>query len=407
MINRLGTSLLLAALALGTARAQEAAESTDQAPAPAEEVLAPEAESTVAPFDDEADSTPATPTDARSRQSTELVDPTIDATPPTRGPAPVDPRFLPAVGSAVGPWGFFELSGALALGSLVDSPYYYSGPAAGAFLLLNGGWGVEAGPLHLRPAAQFAMGFSVPVDSEQGRAFNWSPIGLTLSATDLLNAQLTAPLGLRLTPTLGLTIPTSASYDPFLLTTISLGVQLERRFGPIELALRARAGKPIEVATTSTASSGGVLLCRTGESICANGGPPRNRWLLADSFLLEGWILESLSAGLELSWDFSWRVTNLAALDQYSCQAINSAGQSACQGGSQIITSVFTGARVFTSWAPFKYVGITLELSNFVSHSGYTPRVPFISAAPGFYPVLSLSLWVRTDPLLQRNWIEQ
>jgi hypothetical protein len=307
----------------------------------------------------------------------------------------------------LGPWGFFELGGGLALGSLGD---LYSSPGLGGWLSLSGGWGANAGRLRIRPALQFAIGLFGPPQSETGQLLSWTPVGLTLSAVDLLDEALTGPVGIRLTPMVGLTIPTSAAPGGFVLTTISLGIQIERRFGPIELALRARAGKPVVVASsglTSVSRGDGtsIVLCRNAESICS-GPPAAPTWVLADSFLAEGWIVESLSAGFELSWDFAWRTSVADTRDGYSSTTLDSNGNPVTQTGPRVFTSVTSGSRFFVSLAPFKYLGLTLELTNVVRHGGL-PQFPFFSAGRGFYPVASVNLWVRTDPAIQRNWLEQ
>jgi hypothetical protein len=113
-----------------------------------------------------------------------------------------------------------------------------------------------------------------------------------------------------------------------------------------------------------------------------------------------------VSAGFELSWDFAWRTSVVDTRDEYSCTTLDSNGNPACQTGPRVFTSVTSGSRFFVSLAPFKYLGLTLELTNVVRHGGL-PQFPFFSAGRGFYPVASVNLWVRTDPAIQRNWLEQ
>lgn len=403
MFDKLGVALVVGFLATTTAGARE----DESATGPASETNAPAPADEATPQKPADETTaPASTSEKRAPAPEPAEEPIQPKGLPALEPAPVDPRYGPATGSVLGPWGFFELSGALALGSLGSIGY---GPNMGGWLSLNGGWGFDAGPVHLRPAAQFGIGLQTPVDSENGRALTWSPVGLTLSATDLLNERLTAPLGLRLTPTLGLAIPTSAE-GGWAVTTISLGAQLERRFGPVELALRARAAKPIAIGLASTGNWAGssrtTILCRTGESICS--GPPfQSRWILADSFLAEGWLLKSLSVGLELSWNFVWSVSSVsAAPDEYSCRALDSSGNPTCASGTAVSTRIITASRFFVSWAFFDHLGLSVELTNIVDH-GFAPGFPFFSARPGFYPVAWVNLWVRTDPALQRSWLEQ
>jgi hypothetical protein len=171
-------------------------------------------------------------------------------------PAPSAARAVPAVGSTVGPWAWMELGGYVGSGTFVEPSNFGSG---GPWTKVSTGWGFEVGRVHLRPAAHFGLGVELGDRDTAIRipSVFMTPLALSLAATDLLDEGFT---GLRLTPAVGLTIPTLLDAGtPF--TTLSVALQLERRFGPIEVALRSEAGKPLYV-ITAPRNCGSQLGCQ-------------------------------------------------------------------------------------------------------------------------------------------------
>ena len=302
---------------------------------------------------------------------------------PTPSPPPSPPRY--AAGSVVGPWSFQEFGAFLGAGTFVEPANY---GYAGLWTNLTAGWGFEAGRVHLRPSARFSLGYELTVpDLEAGSRFSWSPLALSLAATNLLDEPRT---GLRLTPAFGLTIPTSLSRSTAL-TTLSLALQLERRFGPVELALRSEVGKPLYAAFATLPS-----LCRT----CPIEAQPNVNWTWGNTLQAEGWITDSLSLGLSLAWNIAW--------------GFPLAGVTGQNGPSVGTRDLITG-RVFASWAFARLFGVSFETNTtqtplFIDRDG-TRRVRFPFLSLGSWAdnatVLFLSVWFRTDVALARNWIER
>ena len=288
-------------------------------------------------------------------------------------PKPVEPEVLPrfASGSVVGPWTFQEAGAFLGTGTFADFDTFGS---AGFATNLTVGWGFEAGPVHLRPAARFALSYDfVMPDAELGRRLGLTPIALTLAANNLLDDPVT---GLRLTPIVGLTVPTSG--DPALpLTFLSVALQLERRFGPVEFALRTRGSKSVY------GQPPGFMASSRTEATWAN------------TLLVEGWITPRLSLGASLAWNLGF--------------SLSAAGTGAT---GPLIARHLTVGRVFFSWAFARLFGLTFEVEttqNPLHLDGRSVRFPFLSfgAWETNATVLLLGLWFRSDFTLQRNWLER
>ena len=312
---------------------------------------------------------------------------------PTPVTPPPPPRF--AAGSVVGPWSFQELGGVLGAGTFVDPELYRY---AGLWTNLTAGWGFEAGPVHLRPAARFSLGYELMMpDDATGTRVSVTPVALSLAATNLIDDPRT---GLRLTPVFGLTVPTALSAS-IPLTTLSLALQLERRFGPVELALRSEVGKPLYVAVAPNPRP-----C----IYCTDAAQPGVSWSWGNSLQVEGWITDSLSLGVSVAWNIAWRAVAPNdpndPNDPYAVNPIPHPG---------LGRSDRTTARLFGSWAFTRLFGLSLEVDTtqtplFVDRDGVQRvRFPFLSlgAWADNATVFFLSVWFRTDVALARNWIER
>ncbi|MDP1829357.1 MAG: hypothetical protein Q8L48_39190 [Archangium sp.] len=305
-----------------------------------------------------------------------------------RGEVPVAPAPSPpfAAGSVVGPWAWTELGGFLGAGTFVEPRLY---GLAGFWTDLSAGWGFEAGRVHLRPSARFSLGVEATLpDSVTGNRVSFTPLALSLAAANLIDEPRT---GLRLTPAIGLTIPTWLDGSTPL-TTASFALQLERRFGPVEFGLRSELGKPIYVALqpTSAPLSFGVA-------------QPNVNWSWANSLQAEGWITESLSLGLSFGWNMAWRFSAAREVDPFTPAGAPAAGSAR--------TDLMTG-RIFGSWAFMKRFGLSLEMNTTqppLSGDRSSVRFPFLSLGnwANNTTVLFLSVWFRTDATLARNWIER
>lgn len=282
----------------------------------------------------------------------------------------------------IGPWSFLEAGGSLGAGTFVD-PQLFS--MAGLWTSLTAGWGFDAGPLHLRPSARFSFAYELTLpDQSVGSRATWTPLVLSLAATNLLDEPRT---GLRLTPAFGLTVPTSVSRSTPL-TTLSLALQLERRFGPVELAFRSEAAKPLYGLSTTPPS-----LCYA----CPIEEQPRVNWFWENSLQAEGWITDSFSLGLSLAWNIAWGFP--VPIEQTSPYA------------SAVGARSLTTGRVFVSWAFTRLFGLSFDLNTTQPPLDGLQRVRFPFLSLGSWAenrtVLSLSLWFRTDVALARNWIER
>lgn len=283
------------------------------------------------------------------------------------------PRF--AAGASTGPWAWMEL------GTIASPPNNYEMTLA-QWTQLTAGWGFDAGPVHLRPAASFQLAYNLGLlDTPSSSRFEPGPVALSLAASNLLDDE--RHTGLRLTPALGLTIPTQVGAEiPW--STFSMALQLERRFGPVELAWRAQAGKPFFPAPAPCLQP---IFC----SVSRN---PIN-WFLVNSLQGEGWITPSLSVGLRLGLEVAW--------NQLLPGGLGIPAQTVAD------TRLSTSGHAWISWAFVRLFGLSADLFNVQSfrRADGTVRVPFFSFERPDQLRVSLSLWFRTDFALARNWLER
>lgn len=316
---------------------------------------------------------------------------------------PAKPKNIPAAstpargavpaGSVLGPWSFADVGALLGAGTFVD-PQLYS--YAGLFTSVSAGWGFDVGRVHLRPSAR--VGFSYELtgpEPEKKSRFSATPIALSLAATNLLDEKVT---GLRLTPAVGITIPTSLGRS-IPLTALSLALQLERRFGPLEVGLRSEVGKPFYAEYPP--------LC----GLCSFEEQPRFNWFWTNGLQAEGWFNDSLSLGLSYAWNVSFGLP--VPSDQVAFAPRDSNGN--------LLSPTFTSAtdtvtgRVFFTWAITRFIGMSLDLSTsqppfFIDRDGVRRvRFPFLSLGTwaNNTTVFFLGLWFSTDAVLARNWIER
>ncbi len=286
-----------------------------------------------------------------------------------------------------------DLGTFLGAGTFVDPRIF---AYAGLFTSVSAGWGFDVGRVHLRPSAQFGLGSQLTLpDTEQTSRFSASPIALSLAAPNLLDEPVT---GLRLTPAVGLTIPTSLGRS-IPLTAFSLAVQLERRFGPIEVGLRSQAAKPLYAEYPP--------VCR----LCAIDAQPRVNWFWTNGLQAEGWFNDALSLGASYAWNIAW---GFPVPSNQVSSALRDPNGNFLSPTFVSASHTVTG-RVFFNWAITRFIGASLDLSTTqppfsVDRDGVQRvRFPFLSlgtwannATVGF-----LSVWFRTDAILARNWIER
>jgi hypothetical protein len=310
----------------------------------------------------------------------------LEKDPPS--PPPLSPASggVPA-GSTLGPWAFMDLGAFLGAGTFVQPEYY---GYAGLFTSVSAGWGFDVGPVHLRPSAHVGLAYQLTLpDAESGVRFSATPISLSLAATNLLDHSAT---GLRLTPAVGLTIPTTLGRS-IPLTTPTLALQLERRFGPIEVGLRSEVGKPFYGEYPP--------LCR----FCAFEASPRFNWLWSNGLQAEGWFTDWLSLGVSYAWNLGFGFP--VATDQVSF----------APGDSRtfVSTTAAVTGRVFFTWAFTKRFGLSFDMSTtqpplFTDRDGVRRvRFPFLSLGSWADNTTQFffAFWFRTDAYLSRNWIER
>lgn len=317
-------------------------------------------------------------------------------------PAKPGPPPIPfAAGSVPGPWAFMELGTRLGAATFVDPEYYGD---VSLQTTLSAGWGFEAGKVHLRPSMRFAAGYQLTLpDAEVGTRWSLSPIALSLAATNLVDEPRT---GLRLTPAFGMTIPTLV--EPGIpLTTLSLAAQLERRFGPFEVALRTEVDKPFYVSLS-------VPPCAS--RICVgSGGVPSSafNWAWVNTLQAEGWIIDSLSVGASLGYGIFWRAGAVDVVDEYTPKGLDSNGNPIAGVGAG--RRDLTRGNIFVNWAFTRLFGVSLDITTvqtpLVVGSDGVKRVRFPFLSFGSWAdnatTFSINFWFRTDVALARMWIER
>ncbi|MBL8949463.1 MAG: hypothetical protein JNK82_01710 [Myxococcaceae bacterium] len=274
--------------------------------------------------------------------------------PPRTERAPNPQRERAAPGSVRGAWAYAQSGFRLATGTFFGPQV----PAAGGVeSLVVRGWGLQRDGVRLVPSVSVAW---ATVETSTGRQ-DAALATVRLAAPEVLFERLSR---LRLTPFLGVALGVA---DQVPVTTSSLGLQLERRFGPIEAAYRAEASglSPI---------SGDLVT---------------DRWQLLNRFFVEGWILPHVSAALGLDLVSRWR-----------------------NGSSGMIQSDLFVTTVQLNFTLLEHVGFTFSMDT------TTPTVD-AAGAPVWFPFyafnreaqnltsFALRVWARTDGRLQRNWLDR
>lgn len=273
---------------------------------------------------------------------------------------------VPARGSTEGPWAFAEMG---VTSNFATGPQRFN--RFGGDLSAAVGVGLSVERIRLSPMASFSAG---PRVSDVGAStplvsVEWSSLGVSLAAPDLLNE--TRLTGLRLTPSLGITIPTGVSaFVGFSeLTRLSAAIQLERRFGRVELAYRVE---------------GAHLPCVIQVS-CVT------RWDLDNTLFLEAWLLPELSLAFGATWSMTW----LALEDGMPRRSCGVGDTCQFDAAADRQPNKSARSRLLLSWAFTSLFGATLE-----SHAAIFVGRP---ASLG----VNIGVWFRTDPLLDRNWLDR
>lgn len=256
-------------------------------------------------------------------------------------PAPNPMRVRAAGGSASGHWGYAETGLAVGATTFVD-PRNSADWSIQSFFV--GGWGFQRGGVRIVPSAAIAWTLLGPV----------SPVGLRVAAPELLMEKRTR---LRLTPVAGLTIPTVPA--PNLLSVVSLGLQLERRFGPVEVAYRSEAGRTVSARVAT------------------------ETWLLLNRLLVEAWLRPWVSAAIGLALLSGWPERAAAAA---------------------ALPFLFTTTAQI-NLALDRRVGLSFSVDSAMPATDAMGQPVF--ALSSIATTLSLRVWVRSDERIQRNWLDR
>lgn len=293
---------------------------------------------------------------------------------PTPPPPPAPIRF--ANGGVEGVWAWLEAG---VLGERLQLSEPFPELRLGPWAIATLGAGVDLGRVHLRATARAAVDatiFRVRPD-EQVRG---TPVAIALAAANLIDDQQLT--GLRLTPALGVTIPTRFD-SGIALTTLSGALQLERRFGPVELAWRPEVFKPFWPAPVG---------CTLDPTVDCYQGDNTINWALGNRLQAEWWFLREASVGLRLSHLVSFNFL-LAGAYGVPAQTVPDTRQS-------------TTGELWLNYAFHRLFGLSLQLTSQqpLRRLDRSLYVPFF----GFYrTTVVLSVWFRTDGTLERNWIER
>ena len=258
----------------------------------------------------------------------------------------------PAQGSVKGFFLFAELN------ATAGSNLNFRGPVYAPKVSAVGGYGgsLEGVRLSTTLRAEVA-GRWVPFEDQT--RINPLLFAVTLALPDAGSDR--AGTGLRITPAIGVEL--SVINDPApgddrvsaRLLTPWLGGQLERRFGPLELAYRLEA------------------------RVMPVGRPA---FEFAQRLLAEVWVVPSLSFAASLDWFTAWGFAPSAL-------------------GRSVVPTNLARVRVIGSWNFSPIVGLVVEgtLHHAFAWEGLTFSDNAYSATVGFT--------FRTDALLERNWIDR
>jgi hypothetical protein len=239
--------------------------------------------------------------------------------------APVVDAPEVAQGWAGGPWAFATASSGLSRGNHgVREVDWLAG------LDLSGGWGIDAGGLLLVPALHFSGGID-------GRTWWYSPIDVSLAAAEVLSLG-----GIRVSPWLAMTIPTASVRPGASLTSAGLGLQLQRRFGIVELGYR-------------------------GSALIGIGGLAQA--VMTNQVIAEAWFTPAISLA-----GGGW-------VDTFIVGSLKQAE--------------IANAMAQLTWAPFRNWGASLAWTGYLLLQSPEQRLM----------QLSLQLWFRTDEGLAKNFL--
>lgn len=303
-----------------------------------------------------------------------------------------------SAGAVEGPFAWVDLHGALdteraeALTPVMSLPFFRSrGLSAAAQVQLLGGWGLAlAGQrLDLTAALQATLlpaPFNLGAVTPGQALFQLSPLRLGVSAPLALGPVVLLPRLAFDLPTVGFI---GTSPPPLTLTP---RVDVRGRVGDFLLGAGASFGFLL-------APPSGNTQRRCDDDAAACRQFREERWRARLVLQAEYFVLDSLSLGARLEG---------SVRDEYTAALVGaSTSPSAPVVADPGVRTLELRPGASLTWTLTAQLGLTLDLSVATSHVTATP--PDLAPGPWslFAAQVGLSLWFRTDPQLQRAWLER
>lgn len=261
----------------------------------------------------------------------------------------------PAKGSVPGPWAFVAFGGFVGNGTFTNPVLFGNTGLNGVAVV---GAGVDVLGLPLAVTASWTPRVDVNGRAIGRVTYNEAPVAFSVAAPEVLFERKYS--GLRLTPYFAVTAPTTSSYKRGPLTTVSVALQAERRFGALELAYRFT----------------------TGRLFSTNLAP---QWHFASRFFAELWITPALSVAVGATITPTW--SDFGAL------------------AGAIAHPIFSTGTIQVNWAFGDLFGVTLDMAT-EDRIAHGLPFPLYSSSSAGGTRFVLQLWFRTDAALQRNWLD-
>lgn len=203
----------------------------------------------------------------------------------------------------------------------------------GGSLVLAPRYGFSVGGVKLGASANASVSYEyTPPDNAVGRRYNWSDIGLGLSAPAIWKDEKFT--GIVVTPRIGLTLPVSiGSLFRGTITNLSGGIGLGRAFGRFNLGASVGVGRTFygEVTRNITDAESKlrdqqqnvIFICRTDSTNCGLRGVP-TLWSLSGGLHASYSPIDRLSFGLGLNMSKGFKYYQ--GVDEFSSKAQTSNG---------------------------------------------------------------------------------
>lgn len=224
----------------------------------------------------------------------------------------------------------------LGTGTFINPNYYASFTGA---LSVSPAYSFKVGGVNLRASAlgRLIYEYTLP-DNPTGRRIAPWDIRLGLSAPAVWKEKLT---GIAVSPSIGLTIPTSPeSWQAGLITSASAGVSLSRSVGMFDFSASVSGShgfftnpqNNLKAPNQKDLQNNLVVVCRTGESVCNSPGM-NTEWVVSTGGNVNWRITSALIFSVSYSYIHYWAYG--LPVDQYSPQTVDSNGHPVAVGQGQ------------------------------------------------------------------------